>query len=66
MTYGSIRYHARIARPADVVWRLVGDAARLHEWFPGIDSCVVEGTNRTITLGSGDRKSTRLNSSHRT
>jgi hypothetical protein len=53
MTYGSIRYHARIARPADVVWRLVGDAARLHEWFPGIDSCVVEGTTRTITLGSG-------------
>ena len=53
MTYGSIRYHARIARPADVVWRLVGDATRLHEWFPGIDSCVVEGTTRTITLGSG-------------
>lgn len=53
MTLGSIRHHVRIHRPADDVWALVGDPARLHEWFPGIDACEVDGTSRTITLGSG-------------
>jgi hypothetical protein len=53
MTLGSARHHIRIARPAAVVWELVGDPARLHEWFPGITSCQVDGTNRLITLGSG-------------
>jgi hypothetical protein len=36
-----------------VVWQLVGDPARLHEWFPGITASAVDGTTRTITLGSG-------------
>lgn len=53
MTYGSVRHHVRIDRSADDVWALVGDAARLHEWFPGIVSCTVDGTTRIITLGSG-------------
>jgi hypothetical protein len=53
MTLGSIRHEIRIARPAAVVWALAGDPTRLHEWFPGITSCVVDGTNRLITLGSG-------------
>ena len=39
MTLGSIRHEIRIARPADDVWALVGDPARLHEWFPGIVAC---------------------------
>lgn len=53
MTLGSIRHHLRIHRSADDVWALAGDPARLHEWFPGIDACEVDGTHRTITVGSG-------------
>jgi len=53
MTLGSIRHHIRVDRAADDVWALVGDAARLHEWFPGVTSCEVTGTQRTIVLGSG-------------
>jgi hypothetical protein len=53
MPLGSIRHHVLIRRPADDVWALVGDAARLHEWFPGITSCQVDGANRVIVLGSG-------------
>lgn len=53
MTLGSIRYEVRIARPADEVWELAGDPTRLHEWFPGVASCQVDGTSRVIVLGSG-------------
>ncbi|HEY0518582.1 MAG TPA: SRPBCC family protein [Ilumatobacteraceae bacterium] len=53
MTLGSIRHEIRIHRPAAIVWDLAGDAARLHEWFPGITSCQVDGTTRVIVLGSG-------------
>ncbi|HEX9260222.1 MAG TPA: SRPBCC family protein, partial [Acidimicrobiales bacterium] len=50
---GSVRHHIRINRTAADVWSLVGDPTRLHEWFPGIDACSVDGTTRIITLGSG-------------
>jgi uncharacterized protein YndB with AHSA1/START domain len=53
MTLGSIRHQIHIHRPAEDVWELVGDPGRLHEWFPGITSCQVEGNYRLITLGSG-------------
>ena len=53
MTLGSIRHHIRIDRPADTVWALAGDPTRLHEWFPGIASCQVDGNIRTIVLDSG-------------
>jgi hypothetical protein len=43
----------RIARPAEEVWALVGDPARVAEWFPGIESCRVEGLQRVVTLSSG-------------
>ena len=49
----SVRRHVRIARTADDVWALIGDPARLAEWFPGIESATVEGTTRTIVTGSG-------------
>lgn len=32
---------------------MVGDPARLHEWFPGIVETRVHGDERVITLGSG-------------
>ena len=43
-----------IARPADVVWNLVGDPARLHEWFP-TTATEVEGSKRWVSLASGLR-----------
>ena len=50
---GSIRHHVRIDRPAPDVWALAGDPSRLHEWFPGIVACTVEGNQRVITTGAG-------------
>lgn len=49
---GTVRRHVFIDSPAEAVWELVGDPARLHEWFP-ITSCRVEGPKRWITLASG-------------
>ena len=51
---GTVRRHVFIDSPADEVWALVGDPARLHEWFP-ITSCEVVGNKRWINLGSGLR-----------
>lgn len=53
MTRGSVRREVRIDRPAADVWALVGDPSRVAEWFPGIESAVVDGTTRTITTGNG-------------
>ena len=53
MTLGSVRHEARIHRSAAEVWALVGDPARLHEWFPGIVACTVDGSSRVITTRSG-------------
>lgn len=49
----SVRRDRVIGAPAEEVWRLVGAPERLHEWFPGIDACRVEGDVRTITTGTG-------------
>jgi hypothetical protein len=49
----SIRREVRVARPASEVWDLVGDPARIQEWFPGIVASEVDGTSRVITTGSG-------------
>jgi uncharacterized protein YndB with AHSA1/START domain len=50
-----VRRHVRIRRSADDVWALIGDPARLPEWFPGIESATVseDGTSRTIVTGAG-------------
>lgn len=53
MTFGVVRHHLRIHRPADEVWALAGDATRLHEWFPGVVSCQVDGNQRVIVTGTG-------------
>jgi uncharacterized protein YndB with AHSA1/START domain len=49
----TIRHHVRVRRPAAAVWDLVGDPARLHEWFPGLSGCTVDGTTRIITTRAG-------------
>jgi polyketide cyclase/dehydrase/lipid transport protein len=50
---GTVRRHVRIGRPAADVWALVGDPARIQEWFPGIVASTVDGTTRVITTGAG-------------
>jgi uncharacterized protein YndB with AHSA1/START domain len=50
---GSVRHQLRVAAEAESVWALVGDPARLPEWFPGIETCVVEDDLRTVTTRSG-------------
>jgi hypothetical protein len=52
-TRGSVRRQVRIACPPDEVWAIVGDPARIQEWFPGIESSTVDGTTRVIVTGSG-------------
>jgi uncharacterized protein YndB with AHSA1/START domain len=52
-TRGSVRREIQIRRPAGEVWELVGDPARIHEWFPGIVSCSVSGDERVITTDAG-------------
>ncbi len=50
---GSMRHAIRLACPADVVWDMVGAPERLPEWWDGIESCTVEGDQRTILTRSG-------------
>jgi hypothetical protein len=50
---GSVRHGVQLDCAPDTVWELVGDPARVHEWFPGIVSCTIEGDVRTIVTGSG-------------
>jgi hypothetical protein len=49
----TVRHHVVVDVPAAEAWALLGDPARVTEWFPGITGCVVEGTTRTVTLGTG-------------
>lgn len=50
---GTVRRQVRIKCSPEKVWDVVGDAARIPEWFPGIVAAVVDGDTRTITTGSG-------------
>jgi hypothetical protein len=50
---GSVRRHVRIAAPPEKVWSVIGDPAKIQDWFPGIVSSAVDGTSRVITTGSG-------------
>jgi uncharacterized protein YndB with AHSA1/START domain len=50
---GTVRREVRIRRDADDVWAVVGDPARLPEWWPGITSCTVDGDTRVVTTSSG-------------
>lgn len=50
---GSVRNELRIAASAEDLWAVVGDPARLTEWFPGVASCTVEGDERVVTTDAG-------------
>ena len=49
----SIRHERRIAADADTVWNVIRRPESIPEWFPGIDSCTVEGNLRVITTAIG-------------
>ena len=49
----SLRSTARIARPADEVWKVVADAAGISAWFPGIEQASADGGTRSCTLAGG-------------
>lgn len=49
----SLRSTARIARPADEVWKVVSDPAGISAWFPGIEHATAEEGTRTCTLAGG-------------
>ena len=53
MTRGSVRREVVVSVDAATAWSLVGRPELLHLWFPGVVGCRVEGTTRTVTLGSG-------------
>ena len=50
---GSVRSELRIACRAEDLWAVVGDPARLAEWFPGVASCAVDGDERTVITEAG-------------
>lgn len=65
---GTVRRHVFIDTSADLVWDIVGNPARLDEWFP-ITGCEVSRddglaglppTTRWITLASGLRFEERI------
>lgn len=47
----TIRHHARVARPADDVWKVVSDPLSITDWFAGVDSAVMDGQVRRISFG---------------
>ena len=49
----TLRREIRIERPADAVWALLGDPTTIDRWFPGIDSCTVDGNQRIVTTHTG-------------
>jgi len=49
----SLRSTARIARPADAVWKVVSDAAGISAWFPGIEQATAGDGTRSCTLAGG-------------
>ncbi|HZU74271.1 MAG TPA: SRPBCC family protein [Acidimicrobiales bacterium] len=55
-----MRRHVVIHRPAAEVWSLVGRPDRIHEWFPGITSCRVDGEERVVVTGAGVAMAERI------
>jgi len=47
---GTARAEIDIERPADAVWAVVGDFGGVAGWMPGVESCVVDGDDRVISM----------------
>ena len=52
-TVASLRHEIRIAAAPEDVWAIVTRPESIPEWFPGIDSCTVEGKVRVIKTAIG-------------
>jgi carbon monoxide dehydrogenase subunit G len=39
-----------IDKPADAVWAVAGDFGGIGGWMPGIESCTLEGDDRTLKM----------------
>ena len=50
---GSARHAVRLGCPPPEAWTLLGAPERVHEWFPGIVSCTVDGLHRVVVTASG-------------
>lgn len=42
-----------VAAPAAAVWAVVGDPARVTDWFGAVASCTMDGDVRRATMGNG-------------
>lgn len=42
-----------VAVPAERAWALVGDPCGVPRWYPLYETCVLEGTTRTLTRADG-------------
>ena len=49
----SVRKHVRIARSADDVWKVIGDASAIASWSPNIEASPVSGNRRHIDYAAG-------------
>ena len=49
----SVRKHVRVARSADDVWKVVGDASAIASWSPNIQASPVSGNRRHIDYVAG-------------
>ena len=49
----SLRHEIRIAASADAVWEVVRRPESIPDWFPGVESCTVDGNVRVITTAIG-------------
>jgi carbon monoxide dehydrogenase subunit G len=47
---GEAQVQVRIDRPADEVWKVVGDFGGLAGWLPGVESCRLEGDERILAM----------------
>ena len=46
---GEARAETTIEKPADEIWAKIGDFGDLS-WMPGVDSCTLEGDDRTLGM----------------
>lgn len=53
MVRASERRQRRISVPAGQAWAVITRPELLHLWFPGVETCRLEGTTRSVTLASG-------------
>ena len=47
---GKARAEIDIDSPADAVWAVAGDFGGIAAWMPGVESCVVDGDDRVLSM----------------